>query len=332
MVFIEVTGHTRIFKLKKRMRMNLSKQYFILILLLSTLLWAGCHHVKNVIPESIVSGSAVIAADEALRPLMNAELDIFHSLYNYAFVDCKYVSEYDAINLLLQEKIRLAIVSRPLNQKEIDFLKEKKLLPESIPLAYDAIALITHPGNKIKTLSIGQISQILSGSISDWNQLDNSGKSGNIEIIFDSESSGVIRYLNDKLNLNKKLSGFIKFAGSSRNVIDMVAADPNGIGFVGYNWISETDNLNVQETLTKLNLIAVSSVNTNSYLPSISSIFNNTYPLIRKIYAIYTDPGASLARGFLAHLTCERGQKIIYRCGLKPEKDFQRLVKINIDY
>jgi ABC-type Fe3+ transport system substrate-binding protein len=53
-----------------------------------------------------------------------------------------------------------------------------------------------------------------------------------------------------------------------------------------------------------------------------------SYPLTRKIYAVYTDPSASMARGFLAHLTSERGQKIIFRMGLKPEIDFQRLVNI----
>jgi hypothetical protein len=39
-----------------------------------------------------------------------------------------------------------------------------------------------------------------------------------------------------------------------------------------------------------------------------------------------------MARGFLAHLTSERGQKIIYRMGLKPESDFQRLVNIKSDF
>jgi len=181
-------------------------------------------------------------------------------------------------------------------------------------------------------LTMDQISRILSGSISDWNQLDRSGKSGAIELIFEAQSSGVIRFLDEKLKLNKKVSGIIKFAGDSPKLIEMVAANPNAIGFVGYNWLSETESLKVQETLSKLSFVAVSDASTGgeakSFVPSVSSIYNNTYPLIRRVYAIYTDPSASLARGFLAHLTSERGQKIIYRCGLKPENDFQRLISI----
>lgn len=282
-------------------------------------------------PNTMVTGTAVIAADEALLPLMTAELDIFKSIYQYSAIDCKFLSEYDAINLLLQEKTRLAVVGRPLNQKESDFFKSKNIIPESIPMAYDAIALIIPTENRISTLTTDQIRQMLSGSISDWSQIENSGKSGSIQLIFDKEASGIIRFLDEKLNLNKKISGDVKFAGNSELLMEMVAGNPNGIGFVGYNWLSDIKSMKVQKTLEKVNLIAVSSKtnkDTRSFRPSISSIYNNTYPLTRKIYAIYTDPAASLARGFLAHLTSERGQKIIYRCGLKPENDFQRQIRI----
>jgi phosphate transport system substrate-binding protein len=296
---------------------------------------AACHRSKKEVPETMLTGTAVIAADEALRPLMNAELEVFQSFYKYSSIDCKFISEYDAINLLLEEKIRLAIVGRPLNQKETDFLKSKEIIPQSIPLAYDAIALIVPSENKITKLTTDQIRQILSGSISDWNQLENSGKSGSIQLIFDTESSGIIRFLDEKLNLNKKISGVMKFAGNSKHLLEMVNENPNGIGFVGYNWLSEPESMRVQEILEKVHLIAVSSnsndKNSSFLTPSIGSIYNLTYPLTRQVYAIYTDPAASLARGFLAHLTSERGQKIIYRCGLKPENDFQRLIKINKD-
>jgi phosphate transport system substrate-binding protein len=332
MVFSEVTGHLKLINQKKKMKMRLSKRYIIFVLVLSSFQWAGCHSPKNEMPNTMLTGKAVIAADETLLPLMNAELDVFRSIYKYSSIDCKFLSEYDAINLLLQEKSRLAIVGRPLNQKEIDFFKSRDIIPQSIPFAYDAVALIVPSENKIRSFTTDQIIQLLSGTVTNWNQIDNSEKSGSIQLIFDTESSGIIRFLDEKLNLNKKISGDIKFAGNSKQLMEMVAENPNGIGFVGYNWLSETESIKVQETLGKVHLIAVSgksnSINKSNIIPSISSIYNNTYPLTRKVYAIYTDPAASLARGFLAHLTSERGQKIIYRCGLKPENDFQREIKI----
>jgi len=316
--------------------MKMNKQFIILIAFVFSSFIFGCHRVRNVIPDSMVTGQTTIAADEALLPLMNAEIDVFQSMYNFATVNCKFVSEYDAINLLLQEQIRLALVTRPLNQKELIFFQNKDIHAESILLAYDAIAVIVPSGNSTKVMSLSQISQILSGTIVDWEQISNSGKTGHIRLIFDTESSGIIRSLNDSLHLNQKISGDIVFAGSNKKVIESVAADSESIGFVGYNWLSEKENLKVQDLLKQVNLIAVSKGTGADYTkgvkPTVESLFNLEYPLIRKIYAIYTDPSASLARGFLAQLTSERGRKIIYRMGLKPENDFQRLIKINKDY
>ena len=316
--------------------MKLNKQSFIVIVIFLTSLISGCHRVRKAIPDSMVTGQTTIAADEALLPFMNAELDVFHGMYNFATVNCKFVSEYDAINLLLQEKIRLALVTRPLNQKEIDFFQSKAIRPESILLAYDAIALIVPVGNTIKVFTTSQIAQILTGTIVDWKQINNSEKLGHIKLIFDSESSGIIRSLNDSLHLNQKISGDIEFAGSNKKVIEMVASDPAAIGFIGYNWLSEKESIKVQDELKQISLIAVSKGSnasiTSGIEPSVSSLYDLKYPLTRKIFAIYTDPAASLARGFLAHLTSERGRKIIYRMGLKPENDFQRQIKINTDY
>jgi phosphate transport system substrate-binding protein len=314
----------------------MNRLWIIPILFAIIISTSGCRNKNKEVPLSMVTGKGIIAADEALLPLINAELDVFHSQYNFASIDCKFGSEYDAINLLLQEKVRLAIVTRPLNKQEIDFFKSKEIYPESIAMAYDAIAVIVHPDNKIRTLTTRQISGILSGHIVNWDQIENSGKTGSIKQVLDAESSGIIRSLVDSLQLNEKISGDFEFAGSNRNIIESVASNENAIGFIGYNWISEGENLKVQEILKKINLVAVSGKqiadDSNSFKPSISSLFNLEYPLIRKIYAIYADPAPGLARGFLAHLTSERGQKIIYRMGLKPEIDFQRLVKINKDY
>lgn len=336
MAYSEDTEGIELIKQKKKNRMRFHRQYLIFIVVFISFLNSGCHRSKTVIPESMLTGHGTIAADEALMPLINAELDVFQSLYKYASIDCKYVSEYDAINLLLKEKIRLAIVTRPLNKKESEYLKSINIFPESIPIAYDAVAVIVNSGNKTNVLTTKQIAQILSGDILDWSQIKNSGQVGSIQQFFDSESSGIIRSLNDSLHMNNKISGKISFSGSSNKLIEMVAADSNGIGFVGLNWLSENENLKVQDKLKKVNLIAVSTAaypdSTNSYNPSLSNMYNLRYPLIRKVYAVYTDPSASLARGFLAHLTSERGQKIIYRVGLKPESDFQRLVNIKTEY
>lgn len=316
------------------MKTNKGRLFFVLIL--STVLWMSCGRTRKG-NDSMLTGEATIAADEALKPLVNSQLDIFHSIYQASKINCKFVSEYDAINLVLKEEIRLAIVGRPLEEKEVAYFKSKDIIPQSIAFATDAIALIVPASNGTMALSMDQVKKILSGEITDWNQIEGSGLVGNIPLYFDTEASGIIRYMNEKLNLNNKISGNVKFTGSNEKVIESVAEDKYGIGFVGYNWLSETESTKVQDKLIKVHFVGI-AVTTNrksgnpAYLPSVSGIYNNTYPLTRKLYAIYTDPSASLARGFLALLTSERGQRAIYRMGLKPENDFQREIRIKEDF
>lgn len=316
--------------------MKTNKRILSFVLIVSTILLAGCGRSKNG-TDSILTGEATIAADEALKPMINTQLDIFHNIYKAALIDCKYVSEYDAINLLVKEEIRLAVVGRPLNEKEVEFFKSKDIVPASIPLATDAIALIVPATNETLALTMEQVKQILSGEISDWSQITGSGKSGSIQLVFDTEASGIIRYLNEKLDLKNKISGNMEFAGSNEKVIETIVDNINGIGFVGYNWLSETESIKVQETLKKIHFIGISATSNamnadSAFMPSVSGIYDKTYPLTRQLYAIYTDPTASLPKGFLALLTSERGQRAIYRMGLKPENDFQREVRIREDF
>ena len=295
--------------------------FYILIFIL---LFAGCQRSKekqNV--TSALSGEVVIAADESLRSMVDAQIDIFQSIYIYAKIDCSYLTENDAIKLLLDEKIRLAIVARPLNQDEITFFESKSLAPLSFPIANDAVAVIVNNENAIDSLSIEQLTGILSGKFTNWSQVG--GKNSEILQIFDSESSGIIRSLNDSLKLNNKISGHISFAGNSQLLPDLVMGNPNAIAFIGLNLISEKEHRTVQKILKQIKVIAV-----DGEYPSQENLYEGNYPLIRKIYGLYTDPTGGISKGFLTHLATERGQKITYRIGLKPEFDFQRLVQIKV--
>lgn len=313
-----------------------NKVSFIVIASLLIITVSACHRRTGKIPETILSGKVSIAADESLQPLMDAELNVFQSMYSYAKVDCKFGPENEVLTDLIQEKIRLAIVARPLKQQEIAFFQAKNIPAESIPLSFDAVALIVNPENKTGQLSLEQIKQLLSGAITDWSQVTGSGKKGAIRLVFDSKSSGIIRSLNDSLRLNNKIAGTITFSGTSASVINDVAANSDAVGFIGYNWLSEHENPAVRQTLEKIKLLAVSKDPNagvqNSYQPSVATIYNRKYPLIREIYAIYTDPAAGLSKGFLAQLTSERGQRIIYRIGLLPANDLQRQILIKSDY
>ena len=99
MEFIGDIVHTLLLKLQKMKRIKVCKRTISGFVLALLVLGFGCHRVrKDVVPDSMVTGKTTIVADEALMPLVNAQIDVFTSTYNFATIDCNYISEYDAIN------------------------------------------------------------------------------------------------------------------------------------------------------------------------------------------------------------------------------------------
>ena len=336
MVSTVLSDYITMFKIQKKKKMISNKNILILSFFLFVFLGVGCHRNTKV-PETMLSGTIKIVADEDLAPLVKSQLDVFQGIYRYASVKCSYGTEVEAMDSIIKGKTYMALITRPLSQKELDYFKSKDFFPQSFPIAYDGVAVIVNPQNKLNIITTQQITQILSGKITNWSQFEGSGRSESIKLILDSESSGIIRSLNDSLHLNQKISGDYVFAGNSKNVIERIASEPNGIGFVGYSLLSELESPKVQETLNTIHVLGVSAAavadSTNTFKPSLWSLYEKCYPLTRKIYAIYTDPTSSgLTKGFLSHLTSDRGQLLIYRMGLRPEKDFQRLIKIKNDF
>lgn len=306
---------------------------FVLSFLL--LLNTGCNKLKKAVPESVITGEAVIAADESLKPFLDSEIDIFEGIYSSSRISCNYAAEFNAVKMILDEHVRLAIVARPFLSSETEYFRSRSMLPESILLGYDAIAVITNSSNRLKALSKAELSKILKGEIQVWENLQTTGQKGEIRIVFDDKSSGIIRSLNDSLQLGNSVSGNIYFAGSSNRVIEEVSANPDALGLVGFSWLSETDNPRVQALLSSLNVVAVSSSevadSTKSFYPTQANLYNFRYPLMRGVYALFNDPKKTPAHGFLSFLTSERGQRLMYRMGLKPTNDFQRLINIRVN-
>jgi phosphate transport system substrate-binding protein len=90
-------------------------------------------------------------------------------------------------------------------------------------LALDGIALIVHPSNPIKTLSVAQVADIFSGTLTDWSQLG--GRAVTIAIYARDEKSGTWDFFNEAvLKKHGKTNGFRCALPTLRNGVDKVLA------------------------------------------------------------------------------------------------------------
>jgi phosphate transport system substrate-binding protein len=142
-------------------------------------------------------------------------------------------------------------------------------------IALDGIALIVHPSNPIKMLSIAQVADIFSGTLTDWSKLG--GPPGTITLYARDDKSGTYDFFKEavfKMH-GKTLAASAQRFEDSNKLSGAVTDDPAGIGFIGLNYIGSNK------------VIALSDTGVEARKPSLLTIKTEDYLLSRRLY-LYT--------------------------------------------
>lgn len=300
-------------------------------------IWASCSDKpKNGRTDTVSSGAINFASDESFSPIIDEEIQVFQSANPNAKLTPIYTNEIDAVNLLLNDSLQLVITSRDFTKKELDFLKSKNYLPQSIPLAYDGLALIVNNENTDSCMSVKDVKRILNGEVSKWSDIYPGSKRGDILVCFDNKQSSTVHFCVDSLLGGKPInSPNIMAAKTSKEVIDYVEETPNAIGIIGSNWLNDKrDTTNV--TFNKnIRVMAISRLDKatgfNSFKPYQYYLYDGRYPLIRTVYALLNDPFRGLPMGFAHFLSSYKGQLIIKKSGMLPYMAGTQYVDIKVN-
>lgn len=286
-----------------------------------------------------------IVCDDSFENIMAQEVDVYEYIYPNANVIPIYTNERAAIDSLMQFKTKAIVVSRELNEQEKSYMKRNDRNVRTSKIAVDAIALIVNPENPIEILSKKEISEILSGEVTEWNQIE-PNKTGKIQVVFDHEGSSTVQYMRDSL-LNGKTFGSNVYAQNSNDeVFEAVQKHKGAIGIIGVSWIStdmrsaditaesRAKSLEKQDTTvssfdTRVKVLKVRRDNElEACKPYQAYIFDGSYPLFRSIYMITTANNGTPAHAFYSFVTGFRGQKIIQMTGILPATVQPRMVSL----
>ena len=284
---------------------------------------------KNSTPNS---GEVKIACDETMKPVFEAELEVFSSEYGEALVDCNFLPENQALDLLFKDSVQAAICSRQLTAQEMAVFKQKSLYPRHALVAIDAIALIVNKSNRDSLLTVSQVRDILTGKITRWTQLNPKSSNDPIRVVFDNEKSSIVSFCADSICKGKMDVKKLYALNYNRDVIDYVSKHKDVLGFIGVNWISNRNDSLHLSFHNSIRAVAISeSVDANSdnsYLPYQAYMVDNLYPFTRNVYFIISEPYNGLATGFSNFVASEKGQRIILKSGILPAIAPTRLVHV----
>lgn len=257
-----------------------------------------------------------IAVDETFRDIMAEELQTFGLINPEAGIKPVYCSEDSAIRMLVRDSVRCCIATRKLTANELSVIRSHNLDAKQAMIATDAFALIVNKENPDTLISVDEIRGIVSGRITRWEQLQHSGKTGELKLVFDNSGSSTVRYMCDSLLNGKQVSGNLYAQGNNEAVIDAVKENPDIIGVVGANWLKgESDSVLTSFEGLDVKVLKVSRKSGKDEIgwrPYQYRLLTGDYPLMRSVYVILTDPRVrSYTKTFFFFLKGQKGQTII---------------------
>ncbi len=265
--------------------------------------------------DSPKRGSINISVDEAFKPVIDSQIQVFEALFPEAKIHAFYKPEAECLKDLIKDSTRMIIVTRGLSDEEEKFYKDSlSYTPGWDRVANDAIALIVNKNSPDTILSMSKIRGILDGSTADKE----------IAVFDGLSATSSVRFAIDSILKGKPFDPKKVFAQkNSEEVINYVATHDNTIGFVGVSWVGNKEDTSQLTFLRKVKIASVecTSCPDKPYVkPFQYNIITRRYPLVRGLYYILKENYDGLGGGFANFLSYEKGQKIFWRSYLGPAK------------
>ena len=303
----------------------MNKMMFFANLIVSIFVLSACNHPQNPLAyqsETHSRGKAVVYIEEAFKPLFTTGISTFEGQYPKAKIIPKYLTENEIVQAMYDRKAKTIVISRDLDEKEKNYLRSIKIELRSEKIAVDAIALIVHPSNKDTLITVDELKALLTGKNTRWNATGNE-----IKVVYDKPNSANFNYLT-KLCGNQANNKAIFAAKSNEEVINFVKKNPNSMGIIGLNWISDDDDFDTQDFLKGIKVMGVAKKkNTTYFQPYNGFMYTQEYPLTRDIWMINKGRRSGLHSGFVLFMKNEIGQTIIQQAGLVPANSPVRLIQ-----
>jgi phosphate transport system substrate-binding protein len=292
--------------------------------------------------DTPTSGNVSVGVDETFAPILQAQIDTFAKLYPNAHVKMSYQPEEKVMVDLINDQVKLAVVSRELNAEETADFAKQKITPRITRIGIDGLAIVLNRSNPDSLLTVTQLADIFTGKTSNWSQISGKKSLAAINVVFDANRSSTARFVRDSVTRGAALTPRVFAAASNPALLDYVASHPNAIGVVGVNWISDRDDPKAMKFASKVRVASITSrpnpkpddyiqpyqvylaEKTPEQLAEHPELQN--YPLRRNLYIISREARAGLGTGFASFVAGKNGQLIFQKSGLLPAQMQARII------
>lgn len=181
----------------------------------------------------------------------------------------------------------------------------------AVPVGAEGIVLYVHESNPISELTVAQVRSIYTGQILNWKQLG--GRDERILLYGGESTSGIVPFFAESVLRGEDPLGY-EGKTSTKDMLDVVAAHANAIGFAGVGFAPRVKAMRMRST-----------AGAPAVEPTIANIRSLQYPISRHIYWYLARKPQGPLKEFCEWIFSSEGQLVVEGVGFQPLAPEERI-------
>ncbi len=239
-----------------------------------------------------LSGEITISGSTSVEKIGIAEAEEFMALNPDVTITYESIGSSAGVKNANEGVSMLGTSSRELKKEE------KAWGMNEVVIAFDGIAVVTHPSNGIADLTMDQIKGIFTGTITNWSEVG--GADAEIVVVSREDGSGTRGAFEELVDFEGGLVASALVSEGNGNVQTTVAGNPNAIGYVSFTYLDDT----------------IKAVTVEGIAPTAEDVLNGTFPISRPFVLCYHEENIDeTTQAFIDFILAEDGQAIVEENG-----------------
>lgn len=256
-----------------------------------------------------LSGQITVKGSDTMLPISQIWAEAFMKKNPNVTVAVTGGGSGTGISALINGTCDIANSSRPIKEKEIKSAKARNFVPQQVNVALDGIAIIVHPSNPIRSLTLDQVRAMFVGQYTHWSQVG--GPNTKIIAACRQSSSGTYVFFQETVLKNSKYRGDAQFLPSTNAICQVVSKSPGAVGYVGIGY--------AEKWAGKVKTVPIApKAGAPAVMPSIQTVQNHTYPIWRYLFCYTRGTPKGLVKAYLDFCRSPEGQKLVDKVGYIP--------------
>ena len=283
--------------------------YLLALIALIPMLFIGCKKKSEDVQKTVIT----VKGSDTMVNLSQKWAEEYMKLHPEVSIQVTGGGSGTGIAALLNKTTELANASREMKDSEMEDAKSKGVTPVRYDVALDGIAVIVHPDNNIKDLTVKQLSDIFSGKVTNWKELG--GSNIPITLYGRENSSGTYEFFKEHV-LGKDGAGKQVDYSPATQVLqgtaalgEAVARDKKGIGYGGVGYFAERNDVKILYIKKDKDAPAISPAENGKV--NYDAIWNGDYSISRYLYCYTNGEASGKLKDFVDFIVSPDGQNIV---------------------